>query len=73
MLRRQVRVMDLPIVDHLPPIFVLPVEFEPEADFFWRDKAQRGEIDREIVYPHRQAQTGYCFVRFSIGGDLLDV
>ena len=46
MLRRQVRVLHLPIVDHLSPVLVLAFQLVAEMYLLRHNQAQRRVVDR---------------------------
>ena len=53
---RQVRILHLAVVNHLPPVLILSLQLEAEVSFFRDNQAQRCVINREIANQRRQPQ-----------------
>jgi hypothetical protein len=68
--RRQIRVLHAALIANLSPVFVLPLQLEPEMHSLWRHQTQRSVIDRQIVEQRRQAQSLHSIVCLVVRNDL---
>src|ERR1700723_490173 len=56
MARREIRVLNLSVVDHLAPIAILPLKLILEMNLFRRYQAEGGVVDLQIASTRRQTQ-----------------
>ena len=73
MLRRQVRVLHMTLVDQFPPALVLTLQHDAKFHVPRHHQAKCGVINQQITDVRRQAQTRPRFIRLAIRGNLLNV
>jgi hypothetical protein len=57
--RREVRVLNVSLVDDLPPVVVLALQPVLEADLLRRDEAERRVVDLQIAHARRESNAGH--------------
>jgi hypothetical protein len=71
--RREVRVVNLTLVEQLPPTLILPSSFTRKRAFSGRHQAQRREVEQQVAHTRWKSQTLRGVVGLAVGCDMLDV